>query len=109
MKKLLLASAIVGATATLASAQEFKPYVGAEHKVEADSQKLYAGIGTDFSVFSIKAQANMNNTANTDWDYAGMDLDISTTLGNGMVLYMNNDLDSDWDRTETTIGVKYSF
>ena len=38
MKKLLAACAIVGATASVASAQEFKSYAGAEYQTESEKQ-----------------------------------------------------------------------
>ena len=52
MKKLLAACAIVGATASVASAQEFSSYAGAEYQTESEKQKLYVGTSTNVGALS---------------------------------------------------------
>tara|TARA_B000000557_G_scaffold71074_1_gene56136 strand:+ start:303 stop:632 length:330 start_codon:yes stop_codon:yes gene_type:complete len=109
MKKLLAACAIVGAMASVASAQEFKSYAGAEYQTESEKQKLYVGTSTNVGALKLTVQANMLDTQTVDWTYSGLDLDLSIPATDSISLYMKNDINDEWERTETTIGFKYTF
>tara|TARA_B100001057_G_scaffold244118_1_gene244427 strand:+ start:70 stop:414 length:345 start_codon:yes stop_codon:yes gene_type:complete len=114
MKKILAACAIIGATASFANAEglstsALKPYAGAEYKTEAEQSKLYLGSSLSLGMIDMKVQANMLDTKTDSWSYSGMDLDLSTGIRDGMTLYLNTDINDDWNRTETTLGIKLSF
>ncbi len=117
MKNLVLAIALAGGMATVASADpivsspslDLKPYVGAERLIEGEKNKLYAGTTLSLGSEGVKLQANVEDTATTDWEFNRMDVDFSVKVANSASVYLNNDFNSDWDRTESTIGVKWTF
>ena len=51
----------------------------------------------------------MLDTQTVDWTYSGLDLDLSIPATDSISLYMKNDINDEWERTETTIGFKYTF
>lgn len=117
MKTILVAGALAlmtsfaSADTTVSSpaGMDIKPYLGLERALEAEKNKLYLGATTSLGVLNLKVQTNVVDTAAASWAYTGMDLDLSTNVSDNMVLFMNNDIDKDWKRSETTIGVKVSF
>jgi len=117
MKTILVAGALAlmtsfaSADTTVSSpaGMDIKPYLGLERALEAEKNKLYLGATTSLGVLNLKVQTNVVDTAAASWAYTGMDLDLSTKVSDNMVLFMNNDIDKDWKRSETTIGVKVSF
>ena len=46
----------------------------------------------------------MLDTQTVDWTYSGLDLDLSIPATDSISLYMKNDINDEWERTETTIG-----
>lgn len=117
MKNLVLAIALAGGMASVASADplaatsslDLKPYVGAERLMEGEKNKLYAGTSLSLGSLGVKLQANMLDTETTDWEFNRLDVDFSVKVADSATVYLNNDFDSDWDRTESTIGVKWTF
>ena len=50
-----------------------------------------------------------DTTGGVDLSLEGVDLNLSKAIGSNISAYANTDLNSDWSRTETTIGIKISF
>ena len=113
MKKLMIAAVLAATCATSANAEMFglSPYVGLEREYDAKVNNLYAGVsrGLPWGV-TASAQINMHDTTGgVDLSLEGVDLNHSKSIGSNISAYANTDLNSDWSRTETTIGIKISF
>lgn len=108
---LALMASVASADTTVSSpaGMDIKPYIGLERALEAEKNKLYLGATTSLGMLNLKVQTNVVDTAAASWAYTGMDLDLSTSVSDNVSLFMNNDIDKDWKRSETTIGVKVSF
>jgi|TARA_R100000081_G_scaffold91584_1_gene70017 hypothetical protein len=109
MRKILTACALIGAMTSVASAAEFKSYAGGEYQTESEKQKLYVGTSTNVGALKLTVQANMLDTKTVDWTYSGLDLDLSIPASESISLYMKNDINDEWERTETTLGFKWTF
>ena len=117
-KKVGLGVAIVAAVVILwsvlkpapAEAAEVGFTLGAERKVEAETNamyldshvKLWGGIGATSGV-NYDVDNDMNATFNS------FELDFDKDIGANASLYVNNDFDVNLDHTETVIGFKYKF
>jgi len=85
--------------------------IGAERKVEAETNAMYldshvklfnTGIGAT-SGLNYDVDDNMNATFNN------FELDFDKAVGESGTLYVNNDFDVNLDHTETVVGFKYKF
>ena len=85
--------------------------IGAERKIEAETNAMYldshvelwnTGIGATSGV-NYDVDDNMNATFNS------FELDFDKNIGENASLYVNNDFDVNLDHTETVIGFKYKF
>ena len=85
--------------------------IGAERKVEAETNAMYldshvelwnTGIGATSGV-NYDVDNNMNATFNN------FELDFDKDITENASLYVNNDFDVNLDHTETVIGFKYKF
>jgi hypothetical protein len=118
MKSLILAGALsVMASSVFAeevkSVPEITPYIGVERETKADVDNAYVGATTKIGKLSITGQMNWNNT-NTDkndldFNLENTDLDFSYGVTNNVSVYLKNDFNADFDRTESVIGAKVTF
>ncbi len=85
--------------------------IGAERKIEAETNAMYldshvelwnTGIGATSGV-NYDVDDNMNATFNS------FELDFDKNIGENATLYVNNDFDVNLDHTETVVGFKYKF
>ena len=85
--------------------------IGAERKIEAETNAMYldshvelwnTGIGATSGV-NYDVDDNMNATFNS------FELDFDKSIGENASLYVNNDFDVNLDHTETVVGFKYKF
>tara|TARA_B100001175_G_C19134702_1_gene460674 strand:- start:188 stop:556 length:369 start_codon:yes stop_codon:yes gene_type:complete len=85
--------------------------IGAERKIEAETNAMYldshvelwnTGIGATSGV-NYDVDDNMNATFNS------FELDFDKSIGENATLYVNNDFDVNLDHTETVVGFKYKF
>tara|TARA_B100000519_G_C14016021_1_gene331062 strand:- start:231 stop:602 length:372 start_codon:yes stop_codon:yes gene_type:complete len=85
--------------------------IGAERKIEAETNAMYldshvelwnTGIGATSGV-NYDVDDNMNATFNS------FELDFDKNIGENASLYVNNDFDVNLDHTETVVGFKYKF
>ena len=85
--------------------------IGAERKIEAETNAMYldshvelwnTGIGATSGV-NYDVDDNMNATFNS------FELDFDKSIGENASLYVNNDFDVNLDHTETVVGFKYNF
>src|SRR5210317_2221806 len=111
MKKIVLAGVLSLATTT-AMAEGFGPYVGIERETSAGVNRAYAGMtyAVPNTMLSIDAVANFEDTTGSlsNVSFATTELNINAALTENVSAYVENDLNSDFKRTETTVGVKFS-
>lgn len=106
MKKIMLAAAAI-ALATSASA--FDSYIGVERDVKAGDNTAYVGGEHTVGGLTLSVQADLDLNKGNRGTLDTLNLDASYTIGSNVDVYLQNDLDKDWKRTETTVGVKYKF
>jgi len=117
MKTLILAGAIsVMASSVFAeevkSVPEITPYVGVERETKAEINNAYVGATTKIGKLSITGQVNWNNVPadkSTDFNHESTELDFSYGVTNNVSVYLKNDFNSDFDRTESVVGAKLTF
>ena len=111
MKKLMIAAVLAATCATSANAEMFglSPYVGLEREYDAKVNNLYAGVSRGLPSGSLTGEPDEITIGGVDLSLEGVDLNLSKAIGSNISAYANTDLNSDWSRTETTIGIKISF
>ena len=121
MKKIAIATIAVATLGLAACGEEakaegvaapiadFTPFVGVEREVEADTTIMY--LGTDFSAGALDLTLSVDLEGKSDnrGDVTNLNIDGSFAVTDAVSVYTENDLNSDFDRTETKVGVKYTF
>ena len=105
MKKLLVTAAL----AATSSAYALDAYVGTERDTKANNTIVYAGGEHTIAGITIAAQADMSMNDGTRGKLSKVNLDASYAVTNNLSVYVNNDLNKDFQRTETTVGAKWKF
>ena len=94
-----------------AEAAEVDFTIGAERKVEAETNAMY--LDSHIELWGgIGATSGLNYTVDDDLDatFNNWELDFSKDIGNtGATVYLNNDFDVNLDHTESVIGFKFKF
>jgi len=93
-----------------AEAAEVGFTLGAERKVEAETNAMY--LDTHFGEFlTIDVTTGVNYTVDDDMDasFDSFELDLNKSVNDSVEIYANNDFDVNLDHTETTIGFKVKF
>lgn len=106
MKKIML-TAVASVLAT--SAMAFDAYVGVERDTKAGDNTAYVGGEHALGNVTVAVQADLDLNKGNRGTLDTLNLDVSYALGSKVNVYMENDLNKDWKRTETTVGVKYKF
>jgi outer membrane autotransporter protein len=124
MKKTIIATAVIASATLLAActaneakaegvapAFEVSPYVGAERQTEADTTIAYFGATASKGALDLTAQVDVDLKDDLDQrgDIANLNLDGSFAVNDNVSLYTENDFNDSFDRTETKVGVKYTF
>ena len=118
-KKAVLGVAIVVAIWALwsvmkpapAEALEVDFTIGAERKMEAETNAMYLDSHVDLWNTGIGATSGVNYDVddNMNATFNSFELDFDKSIGENATLYVNNDFDVNLDHTETVIGFKYKF
>ena len=118
-KKAVLGVAIVVAIWALwsvlkpapAEALEVDFTIGAERKVEAETNAMYLDSHVDLWNTGIGATSGVNYDVddNMNATFNSFELDFDKSIGENAAIYVNNDFDVNLDHTETVIGFKYKF
>ena len=118
-KKAVLGVAIVVAIWALwsvlkpapAEALEVDFTIGAERKLEAETNAMYLDSHVDLWNTGIGATSGVNYDVddNMNATFNSFELDFDKSIGENATLYVNNDFDVNLDHTETVIGFKYKF
>lgn len=91
---------------------EFTPFVGAERETSADTTIMYLGSDISVGALDLTVSADLegqNDAADARGDLTNLNIDGSYAVTEALSVYTENDLNSDFDRTETKVGVKYTF
>ena len=118
-KKAVLGVAIVVAIWALwsvlkpapAEALEVDFTIGAERKLEAETNAMYLDSHVDLWNTGIGATSGVNYDVddNMNATFNSFELDFDKSIGENAAIYVNNDFDVNLDHTETVIGFKYKF
>ena len=118
-KKAVLGVAIVVAIWALwsvlkpapAEALEVDFTIGAERKLEAETNAMYLDSHVDLWNTGIGATSGVNYDVddNMNATFNSFELDFDKSIGENASLYVNNDFDVNLDHTETVVGFKYKF
>ena len=91
---------------------EFTPFVGAERETSADTTIMYLGSDISVGALDLTVSADLegqSDAADARGDLTNVNIDGSYAVTQALSVYAENDLNSDFDRTETKVGVKYTF
>jgi hypothetical protein len=108
----LVACGAQEAKAEGAAAVESSPYVGMERWTSGDV--TFAYIGTDITAgkLSLGLQADLeaqNDQSQDRGELTKLNIDAAFAVTEDFSVYAENDLNNDFDRTETKVGFKYNF
>ena len=94
-----------------AEALEVDFTIGAERKVEAETNAMYLDSHVELWNTGIGATSGVNYDVDNNMDatFNSFELDFDKSIGENASLYVNNDFDVNLDHTETVIGFKYKF
>lgn len=96
-----------GAAAPVA---EFTPFVGAERATVADTTEVFVGTDISMGALDLTVSADLEaKTSDNRGDVNNVNLDGSYAVTDAFSVYTENDFTSDFDRSETKVGVKYTF
>jgi len=106
MKKMIMAAtAAMLATSALA----FDVTVGVERATMAGETNTTLAVSQPFGGLTFEAQADVSMNDGSRGDVRQYNLDVSYELNKSTNVFIENDFDTGGDRTETTIGLKYTF
>jgi uncharacterized protein with LGFP repeats len=122
MKKFIIATATIVTALTLAACGEeakaaevtapvvtASPFVGAEHEMEADTTIMYLGTDVSAGALDLTISVDLEGKSDNRGDLNNVNLDGAFALTESASVYMENDFNSDFERSETKVGVKYAF
>lgn len=113
MKKFAITAAfLMAATAATADEKILSPYVGLERETESNINRAF--VGTNLSVpntiFTVGTRAEFEDVGSlSGMSFTKAELNLNASINDNASLYLENDLNSDFDRTETTVGVQFTF
>ena len=106
------AEGVVDNAKAAVAAVEFTPFVGAERETSADTTIMYLGSDISVGALDLTVSADLegqDDAADARGDLTNLNIDGSYAVTEALSVYAENDLNSDFDRTETKVGVKYTF
>jgi len=93
----------------VAVAPEFTPFVGAERATVADTTEMFVGTDISMGALDLTISADLEGKSTDRGDLNNVNLDGSYAVTDSFSVYTENDFTSDFDRSETKVGVKYTF
>ena len=85
--------------------------IGAERKIEAETNAMYLDSHVDLWNTGIGATSGVNYDVDNNMNatFNSFELDFDKSIGENASLYVNNDFDVNLKHTETVVGFKYNF
>ena len=85
--------------------------IGAERKIEAETNAMYLDSHVDLWNTGIGASSGVNYDVDNNMNatFNSFELDFDKSIGENASLYVNNDFDVNLKHTETVVGFKYNF
>ena len=117
-KKMGIGVAIIAALVILwsvlkpapAEAAEVGFTVGAERKIEAETNAMYLDTNfADILGIDVTTGVNYNVDDNMDASFSSFELDLQKSMNDKVTVYANSDFDVNLDHTETVVGFKVNF
>jgi hypothetical protein len=109
MKNLVIAAvAATALTASVASAADVVILGGLEYTVEAEGLEATAGVEYVMGQATFTPLVTLND-ASGDFEFTSVELKVGYTVAPGVDAYAVVEADSDFDYTETTVGVSLRF
>lgn len=105
MKILTVATTLVTSTAMA----DVTPFVGVEREMNNATNRAIVGVAAGFGPVGIEAKYNMTAPNNLKFQGEKVDVDLTTSIGDNVDLYMKNELSKSFKHTATVVGVKLSF
>jgi len=96
---------------TPAAALDVDFTIGAERKVEAETNSMYLDSHVELWNTGIDATSGINYDVDSNMNatFKNFELDFSKDITENSSLYVNNDFDVNLDHTETVVGFSYKF
>ena len=88
---------------------EFTPFVGVERATTANTTEMFVGTDITAGDLVLTLSADLEGKTENRGDVNNVNLDGSYAVSKDLSVYTENDFTSAFDRTETKVGVKYSF
>ena len=93
-----------------AEAAEVGFTVGAERKIEAETNAMYLDTNFgDILGIDVTTGVNYNVDDNMDASFSSFELDLQKSMNDKVTVYANSDFDVNLDHTETVVGFKVNF
>ena len=93
-----------------AEAAEVGFTVGAERKIEAETNAMYLDTNFgDILGIDVTTGVNYNVDDNMDASFSAFELDLQKSMNDKVTVYANSDFDVNLDHTETVVGFKVNF
>jgi hypothetical protein len=122
MKKVIGGAVVALSLITLAACTEeakaegnaltVNPFVGAEHAMDANTNTGTVGADIVSGDLTVTASADLSLNADANGDRFGTELveiDFSYAVSDKTSIYMENDLNDSFVKSETIVGVKHYF
>ena len=113
MKKFAITAAfLMAATAATADEKVLSPFVGLERETGTNVNRAFVGadLAVPNTIFTVGTRAEFEDVGSlTGMSFTKAELNLNANITDNASLYLENDLNSDFKRTETTVGVKLSF
>lgn len=107
MKKTILAVATTLITATAMA--DVTPFVGVEREVNNATNRAIIGVEAGVGPVGVEAKYSMTAPNNLKFEGEKVDVDLTTSVGDNVDLYMKNELTKSFKHTATVVGIKLSF
>ena len=93
-----------------AEAAEVGFTVGAERKIEAETNAMYLDTNFgDILGIDVTTGVNYNVDDNMGASFSSFELDLQKSMNDKVTVYANSDFDVNLDHTETVVGFKVNF
>jgi hypothetical protein len=110
MKNIIAAAfAVLGLGISGANAENFNFIGQAEYAIEAQSFSLEAGVEYTYDRFRATAVTNFGSSQYTDFDFAGLEIEVGYSVSQNLELYFRVETDDGLNYEEAVIGLNVRF